>query len=89
MALIRKPSAFLSIAMSVSALALLAVALAVSGVRHDRDEGAAAHLFQWLMVGQVPIIAFFAIKWLGRDTRAALSILALQALAIGAALLPV
>ncbi len=47
------------------------------------DEGAVAHLWQLLMVGQVPVLLFFAIKWTPRAQRAALSVLALQ---IGAAL---
>jgi len=49
------------------------------------DEGTAAHLFQILMCGQLPIIAFFALRWLPRDLRAAVQILALQ---ITVALIP-
>jgi len=30
----------------------------------EADEGVAAHVFQLLMAGQIPIIAFFAFKWL-------------------------
>jgi hypothetical protein len=53
------------------------------------DEGAAAHVFQLLLVVQLPIVAFFAIKWLPRDPRHALYVLALQAAAGLAALAPV
>jgi hypothetical protein len=43
----------------------------------------AARIFQLLLAGQLPIMAFFAMKWLPKMSRQALQILALQ---IGAAL---
>jgi len=49
------------------------------GVVHEADEGTAAHIFQILMVAQVPVVAFFAINWLPRTPRQALNVLALQA----------
>jgi hypothetical protein len=55
----------------------------IFGIVHEADEGTAAHIFQLLMVVQLPIIAYFALKWLPRAPRQALQILALQA---GAAL---
>ena len=70
-------------AMSVAALALVLVHAARFGVVHEADEGTSAHLFQILMAAQVPIVAFFALKWLPRAPRQALVVLALQA---GAAL---
>ena len=69
--------------MSVAALALVLVHAARFGVVHEADEGTSAHLFQILMAAQVPIVAFFALKWLPRAPRQALVVLALQA---GAAL---
>ncbi len=89
--LMKHPSAFLPVAMSVAALATVAVALArfgFPGIRQP-DEGAAAHLWQLLMGGQLPIVAFFAIRWLPRAPRQALPVLALQAAAGLAALAPV
>ncbi len=41
------------------------------------DEGGAAHLWQLLMVAQVPIVAYFAIKWMWRSA-AGLAIVVLQ-----------
>jgi hypothetical protein len=41
------------------------------------------------MAGQVPVVAFFAIKWLPTDPRRALPILALQVVAALAAMFPV
>ena len=77
--------------MSLAALATVGVALAVNGLHGIRqpDEGAAAHLWQLLVAGQLPIVAFFAIKWLPRAPREALPILALQAPAGVLALAPV
>lgn len=50
---------------------------------------AAAHLWQLLMAGQVPIVAFFAIKWAPQSPRQAVPILALQIGAALAAMAPV
>ncbi len=75
--------------MSLVALALVAAHIALVGIARQADEGTEAHLFQLLMVVQVPIVAFFAIKWLPREPRPALSILVLQAGAALAALAPV
>ncbi len=86
---IKHPSGFLPVAMSLTALATVLVHVAMFGVAREADEGAAAHIWQLLMAGQVPIVAYFAIKWLPRAPRQALPILALQILAALAALAPV
>jgi FtsH-binding integral membrane protein len=87
--LLKEPSAFLPVAMSFAALALVLGVVAVFGVVHEADEGTAAHVFQLLMAAQVPIVAFFAVKWLPRSPRQALVVLLLQAVAGLAALAPV
>lgn len=89
--LLKHPSAFLPVAMSVAALATVGVALASFGFEGIRqpDEGTAAHIWQLLMAGQLPIVAFFALKWLPRAPRQALPVLVLQAVAGLAALAPV
>ena len=86
---LRKPSALLPLAMSLAALATVLVHVALFGAAREADEGAAAHIWQLLMAGQVPIIAFFAVKWLPRTPRRALPVLALQVAAVVAALAPV
>jgi hypothetical protein len=53
---------------------------------HEADEGTAAHLWQLLMVGQVPLVAYFALKWLPKSPAEALRVLALQVAAALAAL---
>ena len=87
--LVRKPSAFLPLAMSLAALATVLIYASVNGVVREPDENAAAHVWQLLMAGQLPLVLFFAIKWLPEAPRQALSVLALQAGAGLAAAAPV
>jgi hypothetical protein len=80
--LLKRPSVFLPPIMSLAALAIVLGHVAMYGIIHETDEGSAAHLFQILMAGQVPIVAYFAVKWLPRSPRHALLVLALQAVAV-------
>jgi hypothetical protein len=59
------------------------------GAAREADEGAAAHTFQLLMAAELPIVAFFAIKWLPRFPKQALQVVAVQVAAAIAALAPV
>lgn len=86
---LRRPSALIPLAMSFAALSLVLGHTAFFGVTHEVDEGAAAHTWQLLMAGQIPVIAFFAVKWLPRTPWQALLILGLQAVAGIAAAAPV
>jgi hypothetical protein len=93
-AMIKRPSALVPLTMSLIALAtvLIGVAMSINQAGHivrDPDEGASAHIFQLLMTLQVPIVVFFAIKWLRRAPRQTLGVLALQAGAWLAACAPV
>ena len=89
LSLMKQPSAFLPVAMSFAALATVLGHVALFGVVREADEGTAAHIWQLLMALQVPVMAFFAVKWLPQTPRQALPILALQAGAALAALAPV
>jgi hypothetical protein len=93
-ALIKKPSAFIPLVMSLAALVTLLVAVAFGatdppppGVRPD--EGAGAHIFQLLMVAQVPFILFFAIRWMLGSFKSGMQVLLLQATAAMAVIAPV
>ena len=88
-AMIRRPSAFAPIVMSLLALTAVIVHLALHGPAPQPDEGAAAHIWQLLMAAQMPVILFFAIKWLPEAPKSAFAVLALQAAAIIAAAAPV
>jgi hypothetical protein len=74
-----RASAFVPIAMSLAAIGVLAAALFLGwGRSPDGDEGAAAHLWQLLMAGQIPIIGYFIVRWVVTDPRDGLPILAAQ-----------
>jgi hypothetical protein len=88
-------SAFVPVAMSLTALTLVLVRVALAGtgpevvVNGRPDEGTVAHIWQLLMAGQLPVLAFFAVQWLRRAPRQALGVLAVQAGAVLAAMAPV
>ncbi|HKF43227.1 MAG TPA: hypothetical protein VKJ00_01625 [Thermoanaerobaculia bacterium] len=86
---LKKPSAWLPIAMSLGALAVVVIHVAIHGPAPEPDEGAAAHLWQMLMAFQAPIVFFFALRWVPRAPRQALPILAAQLGAALAAMAPV
>jgi hypothetical protein len=87
--LLKHPSAFLPVLMSLGALATVLLYLAVNGPAPQPDEGTAAHIWQLLMAAQVPIVAFFVVKWIPESPRRAVPILILQGIAAVAALAPV
>lgn len=75
---VRQPSAWIPLAMSAAAIGVIVVHIAVAGTARQADEGTAARLWQLLMAGQLPVIAFFALRWLPAKPNAALLVLALQ-----------
>jgi len=89
LALLKRPSAFLPVAMSLGALATVLIFVALHGTAPQEDEGTAAHIWQLLMAGQSPIVLLFAIKWVPQAPRQAMPILALQVGAALAAMAPV
>ncbi len=87
--LLKRPSALMPLAMSLAALATVIGYAAMFATARQEDEGTAAHVWQLLMAGQVPVIGFVAIKWLPTEPRQALLVLALQLGAAIAAMFPV
>jgi len=94
-AMVRKPSAYLPLAMSITALAFLGGAYIVAlanghaGLQREPDEGTIAHLWQLLMAGQLPVLLFFGVKWLPRAPKQTLYVFAVQVGAAIAAMAPV
>lgn len=88
-ALLRRPSALIPVTMSLIALGIVIGYATMFGTARQADEGTAAHLWQLLMVGQAPVVGFFAIKWIPIQPRQALLVLAVQVGAALAALFPV
>jgi hypothetical protein len=71
----------------MSAFAFLGVVVYVAmfGIQEPRaDEGAAARVFQLIIAGQVPIVGFFAIRWIPQIPKQALLVIALQIIALSA-----
>ncbi len=85
----KHPSAFLPVAMSLGALGTVLLYIALHGTAPQADEGALAHIWQFLMAAQAPIVLFFAIKWVPQSPRQAVPVLALQVAAALAAMAPV
>ena len=76
---IKQASAYLPLAMSLAALTLVLGHAVVYGIVHEADEGTAAHVWQILMAAQLPIVAYFLLKWLPKRPRESLQVLALLA----------
>lgn len=74
---------------SLLAFALVVTALATGWQTHDADEGAAAHLFQFLVVAQLPFVAVFLLTADWRPVTGPARTLALQAAMLVLALMPV
>lgn len=86
---LKQPTALIPLVMSLAALAVVLGHIVMFGTSRQSDEGAAAHLWQLLMAGQLPIVAFFAITSLPRMPRQALLVLGLQVAAVLLAAAPV
>lgn len=87
--MLKHPSAFLPVAMSLGALAAVLAFVALHGTAPQEDEGTAAHIWQLLMAAQAPIVLFFAVKWVPQSPKQAVPVLALQIGAALAAMAPV
>jgi hypothetical protein len=86
---LKRPSAWVPVAMSAVALAVVFAHIALYGVAREADEGATAHIFQLLIAGQMPFVAYFAWRWLPKDPKHGWRVLALQVVSVVAALAPV
>ena len=88
-AMLRKPSGFLPVAMSSIALLIVLVHIVTIGVAPQPDEGADAHLWQLLMAAQLPVIAYFGIRWVPPAPKPGLIVLLTQLSFALAAALPI
>lgn len=79
-------AAWLPVAMSLAALGLVLSQLASGGTIQRADEDTSVHVFQLLMLGQVPFIGYFALSGLARRPLATALILLLQILVAAVAL---
>lgn len=87
--LLKRPSAWIPLVMSLAALTLVLVNLALFGIAYQADEGAVAHIWQLLMAGQLIFTAYFAVIWLPSVPKKALVVLGIQIVAVIVACAPV
>lgn len=76
--LIKKPSAWIPIAIPLIFFAYLVIFISIFGVVREEDEGVGAHLFQLWLVLEPFLIGFFAFRWLPQAPRIVIKIMALQ-----------
>jgi hypothetical protein len=86
---LHRPSAFLPLLMSSVAMAMVLIHAALYGIVDSPDEGTPAHIFQLLMVAQLPLMAFFTIRWLPRAPISTIQVVLLQVGAAGCAVVSV
>ena len=79
-ALVRKPSAWLPMLVSLAAIGLIVGHVALVGVARQEDEGIEARIFMLLMLLNAVAIGVFAVRWLPVAPKAAVPVVALQVL---------
>jgi hypothetical protein len=81
--LFKQPSAWIPLAMSFAALAMILFYVAINGFASsgNSDEGAPARIFQLIMLAPLPIAGYFAVKWLPKQPKQSLIVLVSQAVA--------
>ena len=65
--------------MSLAAVGLVLGHAAIYGIVYEADEGAAAHIWQILMAGQIPFVIYFMSTWLVQRAKESMLVLALLA----------
>ncbi len=88
--LLKKPTAWIPIALSFAVITMWVVSLSFSGApQHEPDEGTAAHLFQIWLVLEIFLIGLFSVMWLPKMPKQALIIVAIQIIFVLAGCAPV
>ena len=86
---VRQPRALVPLMLALTALAVVMIHIAVYGAAHEVDEGPTAHIWQLLMVAQLPALLVFGIRWLPKAPKQAMGVLAVLVAASLAAVAPV
>ena len=84
--LLKRPSAWIPIAIPLLFFAYIVTVISIVGVVREEDEGAGAHLFQLWLVLEPFLLGYFLFKWYASAPQQAVLVVALQILA---ALLPI
>jgi cell division protein FtsW (lipid II flippase) len=87
--MIRRPLAWVPVAMSLAILAMVLTTIGISGAVRQEDEGTQAHIFQIWLILEVVLVTVFAVEWVPRRPKQALMVLAIQILCVLATCAPV
>jgi len=89
--LLRRPTGFVPLLLSASAMGLVIGYVLLFGTEPNPtgDEGLAARIFQLILATQLVVMIVFAAGWLPRAFRAALVVLLLQAAAAAVPILTI
>lgn len=81
--LIKKPSAWIPLALSALSFTMIAVHVSVFGITNGSgDEGIVARIFQFIVAIQVLTTLLFAMKWIPQAQSDAIKIFVIQIVAI-------
>ena len=87
--MLKQPTVFLPLVMSLVSLIMILVHYSIFGIVDETDEGTAAHIFQLLIILQVPFIGFLAFRWLPIAPRQTFIFIVLQVSAVLTAIVAV
>ena len=87
--MIKRPLAWIPVAMSLAILAMVLTTIGISGAVRQEDEGTQAHIFQIWLVLEVVLVTVFVIEWVPRRPKQALVVLGIQIVCVLAACAPV
>lgn len=76
------PTALLPIGLSLGALLVVLIHIACFGPVYGADQDPVAHIWQILMLVQIPALALFMGRWFRKARRPTLQVLTLQSVAI-------
>lgn len=84
---LQSPGAWIPLALSLAGLLMVVLHALMFGVVHEADEGTPAHVFQLLLLVQVPLVLWHLIRFLPVDRARALGVAGMQATLALAAML--
>jgi hypothetical protein len=70
--MIKRPLAWIPVAMSLAILAMVLTTIGISGAVRQEDEGTKAHIFQIWLVLEVVLVTVFVVEWVPRRPKQAL-----------------
>jgi len=85
----KPPAAWFPLLMSAASCAVVTLVISGAGAVRDLDEGVAAHVWQLLVIGQVPLIAWSFFRRWPQSRQTACAVLAVHMVGLAVAAAPV